>query len=342
MESQKEKMNGQKGQALLAGLLLFAAGTSVLLSGLGYAQTKDVGDVRISSISKQNFFSSESALEDGVYRLKTSKTLGATDQLAIAGSQGTASVTSTSDGKQITSTGTNDNYERNTSVAVSSGQGISFNYGIQAGTGGLSLSGSSGVNGSVYSNGPITSDWSDYITGTAVAANTVTVTSNQSNTTPVPPPRSISFGATSASQDFAQGFVPSATSALTKVSLYIEKIGLPSDLTVRIVADNGGSPGTTQLTSGLLSGSTVKAGYGWVDVFFSSNPTLTAGTTYWIVLDGTNSSSNYYTIGANTNYPSGIAKIGQYGGSWNSTMPSNLNGYFNLYLGGAPISITGP
>ncbi|HUD04094.1 MAG TPA: hypothetical protein VMR73_01215 [Candidatus Paceibacterota bacterium] len=181
MQNSKIKTAGnkklsQKGQALLAGLLLFAAGTGVLLSGLGYAQTKDVNDVRVSSISKQNFFSSESALEDSVYRLKTSNPLGATDNVSIAGSQGTASVTTTSGGEQITSLGTNNNYERNTAVTLSMGQNVLFNYGMQAGTGGISLKGGSGVYGNVYANGPITSDWSGFVTGTAVAASTASIT----------------------------------------------------------------------------------------------------------------------------------------------------------------------
>jgi hypothetical protein len=65
-----------------------------------------------------------------------------------------------------------------------------------------------------------------------------------------------------------------------------------------------------------------------------TTPLLDPGQTYWIVLDGSNNASNYYTIGANTSYGSGVAKVGQYSSSWSNTSPSGLDGYFRIYLGG--------
>jgi hypothetical protein len=119
------------------------------------------------------------------------------------------------------------------------------------------------------------------------------------------------------------------------VELYLKKVSTPGNLTVRIVSNSGGSPGTTTLASGSLSASLVSTTYGWVSVPFSSNPELTAGTTYWIVIDGTTSASKYYLIGASSGgYANGVGKIGQYGGTWNNTSPSGLDGFFKLYLGG--------
>ncbi len=61
-------------------------------------------------------------------------------------------------------------YQRQLDLTLSTNTGISFNYGVQVGQGGIYLSGSGTVNGNVYSNGPITGDSSAVITGTAISS----------------------------------------------------------------------------------------------------------------------------------------------------------------------------
>ncbi len=211
---------------------------------------------------------------------------------------------------------------------------VSFNYGAQVGEGGLELANNTTINGNVYSNGNITGGTDSAITGTAIAANGSLLVADQVNDAPVPPATLISFRNASASADVAQSFQTSVTDLVNKVELYIRKVGNPGNFSaIRIVNDNAGNPGPVTIATGSLNASTITANYGWVTVNFSTNPTLTAGTTYWLVLDASGTSAgNYYQWAANATYASGLAKTGAYsGGPWNLT---GADGYFRLYLGG--------
>ncbi|MEK7493813.1 MAG: hypothetical protein AAB630_01515, partial [Patescibacteria group bacterium] len=99
--------------------------------------------------------------------------------------------------------------------------------------------------------------------------------------------------------DAAQSFQPSADSPITKVSLYLKKVGSPPDATMRIIDDVSGAPGSAGdvVTTGTMNASSVGTTYAWIDVGFSTNPTLNNTQTYWIVLDGGNDASNYCVCG---------------------------------------------
>lgn len=116
--------------------------------------------------------------------------------------------------------------------------------------------------------------------------------------------------------DAGQSFIPSATNLLRKISLYIKKVGNPGDATIRIMRNKSpqnvpDKDGGGLLTTGTLFSSLVTSNYGWVDVTFIANPSLSAATTYWIVLDAVNDPNNYWVWGKdNTDaYPNGTAKF---------------------------------
>lgn len=290
--------------------------------------------------SKQSYFVAESGVEDVLYRLKSNMNIGASETLVIGNSSATTTMTDiSSDQKEIVSLGDTDSIQRKVNISVSTGVGVSFSYGIQAGVGGFLMDNNSQVIGSVYSNGNISGSGS--ITGSATSANTAALTSDQSNGIGAPD-YDIIFGKENVAQDFAQSFEISQNETINKVQLYIKKISTPSNITVRIVTDSNGSPSTTNLTSATLSASTISTNYGWVEVPFSSHPQLSSNTTYWIVLDVSTDASKYYKIGANNNgYANGIGKIGQYNNTWNNTSPTGLDGFFNIYLGGLTGLING-
>ncbi len=286
--------------------------------------------------SKKAYFIAESGIEDAIYRIRNNKQISSTESISIGGDSTLVSITTVGGNqKQIDSLGDSNFRQRKISTTLTTSTGVSFNYGILAGIGGVDLSGGGTVNGNVYANGPITGDSSAVITGTAISANSPSLSADQSNGTGTPA-YDISFGNASSTQDIAQSFqVSTSSSPVNKVSFYIKKFGSPSNATVKIVNDSSGSPGTTIITSGTLNASSVTTTYGWIDVSFSSTSLLSSGTTYWLVIDGSSSSSKYYVIGAsNGGYGNGLAKIGQQGGSWSNTTPSGLDCYFNLYLGG--------
>src|SRR3989338_5118993 len=203
-------------------------------------------------------------------------------------------------------------------------------------------SNSATINGNVYVNGNITGSNSAKITGTAIAADRTAEIVDQINDTGTPT-NTIQFGITASTQDAAQSFITASSDVITQISVYIKKVGSPSNATVRITADSSGKPATSSLATGTLSASSVTTSYGWVNIVLSPNVTLSTSTTYWLVIDAGVNASNYYIWGANNaQYAGGLGKLGQYGTTtWNNTSPSGLDAFFKAYLGGVNSTISG-
>lgn len=327
-----QNFSWQSGQAMMISTILFVIVSVTIIFGLAGPILKQQKITSQSVLSRQSYFLAEAGLEDVLYRLKTGQPVGTNEVLTLNGSSVTTITTDNADGKDIVSVGEVGETIRKVAANIIMGEGVAFHYGVQVGTGGMTMGNNSVVNGSVYSNGNITGSGS--ITGTAASANSGALTADQTNGSGVPA-YDITFGNANSTQDFAQSFQVSTTGVVNKVDLYIKKVSTPGNLTVRIVTNSGSSPSATTLTSGPLSASLVSTTYGWVSVPFSSTPELTAGTTYWLVIDSATNASRYYMVGANNNgYPGGTGKIGQYSGMWSNTSPSGLDGFFKLYLGG--------
>lgn len=338
---QKIKTNG--GGAMLISVVFFLFISLAIISGLVSPTVREFRDASVGLSSKQSYFLAESGSEDAMYRILNGKTIGSTETLTLNNNSATTTISTLfGNSKQISSVGDVSSYQRKTTIKLATGAGVAFNYGLQAGNGGVSAGGGATINGNIYSNATINAI-SATITGTAVAADSPALVSDQSNTTPTTPTGSITFRNTAASQDFAQSFQVSNDVPLNKLQLYIKKVGAPADATIDLVADNAGLPSTTTIPIGSVSlpSATVTTAYTWVQMTFTTNPSLIAATTYWLVLDdSTQNASNYYVIGANadSSYANGTAKTGLYGGTWTAT---SLDSYFNLYTGGVTSSIGG-
>lgn len=293
--------------------------------------------------SKQSYFIAESGVEDVLYRLQTGKQLSTSETLVLGTAETTTTVTTVNlTEKQITSVGDAKDRNRSVSVTVSQGAGASFQYGLQAGRGGVSLQ-SGSIVGNVYSNGPITANnsGSNSITGTAISATVSSPSANQQNDGASVPLQEIHFGGsvdwqTNYPNDVAQSFQVSESNSLSNVRLYIKRSSTAwmNNVTVRITGNSGGNPGTT-IASATLEHDDVGTSYSYISIPFGSTPTLTPGNTYWIVLDTGSTYGSYYTIGATSNtYANGLAKVGTFGGTWSATTPSGLDGYFGVFMGG--------
>lgn len=336
-----------KGAAMIIVVFFFMLISLTILFGIVTPVVREFQIARDTYNSKQSYFIAESGVEDMMYRVKNSMdvgTIGVDRVLFLENSFVPIPTEYTDVGggrKQITTTGNVNSNERTVNLTLTTATGVSFNYGVLVGQGGIDLGGSGTINGNVYANGPITGDSSAVITGTAISANSPSMVSDQSNGTGTPT-SNISFGNANGTQDIAQSFKVTTSSPLNKVQLYIKKSGAPSNATVKIMNDSSGSVGSTIIASGTLSASTVTTSYGWVEVSFTTNPPLDTTKTYWLVIDASTSSSKYYIIGANNNgYANGLGKIGQLGGTWNNTTPSGLDYYFSLFLGGVNGLIAG-
>lgn len=171
MKKQKEKkINNQKGAAMLISVVFFLFISLAIVSGL---VSPAVREFKISSDlikSRQSLFLSESGVEDAYFRLKTAKPIAAVTYLTLG--ENTATTTITDSGyneKTINTLGDVSSRQRVNKVVLSTGSGVSFSYGVQAGLGGFSI-GNATINGNVYSNGTIIGANGAIITGSAFSA----------------------------------------------------------------------------------------------------------------------------------------------------------------------------
>ncbi|MEN9647514.1 MAG: hypothetical protein RLY57_318 [Candidatus Parcubacteria bacterium] len=332
--------HNKKGQAVLLSLLVFLGVSVATIFAVSLPVIEHIKITRSVYTSKQNFYAAESLSEDIAYRLQNSISVSSSESLTVGGSSATASIVTSGGNKDIEVTAQNSGLIRKIKSRLTTSTGIAFNYGLQAGNGGMTIDGGSTIIGNLYANGSINAI-SATITGTAVAADSSATSTDQINNTPATPTASVNFRNVSASRDLAQSFQVSDTSPLGKVGFYIKKTGSPADATIKIVADSAGTPSSTVMPIGTatLSAGGVTTSYGWVDVTFATPVSLIPSTRYWIIVQSsTQSATNYYTIGANTSTSTNNAKTGTFGGTWTNT---NLNTYYKTYLGGTTATIGG-
>ena len=337
----KIKIKNNGGAAMIIIVFFFMLISLTILFGIVTPVVREFQIAKSTYNSKQSYFIAESGVEDIMYRVKNSMnvgTIGSSRTLYLNNSFVPIPTDLTDLGgghKEITTTGDVNSNERTVDLVLTTATGVSFNYGVQVGQGGIDMVGGSGINGNIYANGPIIGSTSSFITGTAISANSPASTADQSNGSGTPN-SDIAFGDANATQDISQSFQLSTSIPINKVQLYIKKTGSPSNATVKIMNDSSGSPGSTVYASGTLSASTVTTSYGWVEVSFTTNPLLDTSTFYWLVVDAsTGSSSKDYIIGAtgNNSYTNGSCKTGQIGGTL-TNVSSSVDYFFKIYLGG--------
>ena len=333
----------ESGQAVLTMVLFFTFVSLIIMGGASTVAYKETKISRDFLNSKKSYFTAEAGMEDAIYRVKKNKQISDPEITVLNG--GLASITVTDAGggqKEIAASGEVNSDIRNIKVSVGTGQGFDFFYGAQVGEGGLvlnnnaSIQGVGGAVGNVYSNGPIVGSNGANITGSAAVATSIT---EDIQARSMVCSQDQIVGQTNPQIDFAQSFKPSDSKPLYQVSLYIRKIGNPSIPTLRVTTDNSGSPSSSALASASLNSSLITSNYGWVNVTFSSPANLVGGQTYWIILDISQNSSNYYVWcrDSNNGFGNGDAKYRQSwnnGNAWSVAIVGDLS--FRTYLGGGP------
>lgn len=340
---QKIRRNG--GQVIIGSLLLFLTIAITVLVGIATPVAIQVRSAADFLQSKQGYIAADVLNEESLYRLNKGWSLPSSIVLSFNDSTSTALISDVNGKKQVLATGVSGLFSRfSQSVFTQEADNIRLDYGAQASNGGVVMEGSPTITGNVISNGNISGSGVSTITGNAYASTASIQTTDQSNGSGIPAVNT-SFGTSNAVQDFAQSFTVSTTTSVARVMLYMKKNGNPSSsATLNIVTNSNGSPSGTSLLSANINPTQVSTSYSWVPVAFTSNVSLTPGTTYWIVANmPSNSSSNYYTIGvSNTNsYTSGSIKLGRFNvsNSWTAENANN-DAFFQIYLGGVS-SISG-
>ena len=127
-------------------------------------------------------------------------------------------------------------------------------------------------------------------------------------------------------QRFYQTFTLPTDDAWTAaaIELRLRRVGSPGDgITVQLVADNAGAPGTV-LDSATVAAGDIPAEMGWVSFGLSNTDALAYGTTYGIVVlrTGSNDPASYYEIDtdANATYAGGSIRLYD-GAAWQTPAP---------------------
>lgn len=143
---------------------------------------------------------------------------------------------------------------------------------------------------------------------------------------------------------FAQTFTPQTTHDITSVILSLARVGSPGTITVSIRATTLDKPSGADLCSGTTDGDTLPAG-GYPtpapeerEITFGTNPTLTAGTKYAIVVrasSGNSSNKVWWSATTSSVYADGDqCRSGNVGVSW--TLYATRELWFEEY-GEAPV-----
>jgi parallel beta-helix repeat protein len=123
------------------------------------------------------------------------------------------------------------------------------------------------------------------------------------------------------SQFVAQSFIPQETYLQTNVSLLVKTFGTPGTLTIKLMGSSGSPPDTVPDGIVLAQAPSISSGsdaYEWTDFEWITPYTCTAGTEYFIVAEGTGSSTTncwgWFAQDTGT-YPDGDSAFDQ-GGGW--------------------------
>ncbi len=339
---------------MLIAVVFFMLLSLAIITSLASPLVREAKIAQDLAASEKSYYAAEAATEDAAYRVMNG--LNYSGNYSLVGGDWTTNVMVTAAGNQRTITTTGDYANRirklETKLNIETVD-LDFFYGVQVGDGGVMMDNNSQVTGNVYSNGDIVGVNANpgntpLIMGDVIVAGglnpspSVEWTVNNSD---------FLFASTSASRDIAQSFIAMTAGPLSRLSVYLGKIGNPtSDLNVHITTDNGDKPRTTIPDgNGVIVASSVGATPSWVDVSFFTPPTLTNGLKYWIVLDhNSDSAVNYWNWRKdNTDgYAAGTpAATGKYTSSWSPGSPiwNNVFGdlAFRVWIGGVTTKIDG-
>jgi len=167
--------HASRGAALLLVVVFTMLASLLAVIGIGRAAHYDTLRARVNTHSIQAYYTSESGLEDVVYRMRKGMMVSLspnTEVLFLGGASATTTITQVSTLVTVQSVGAKSALYRTGKVLLRVGGGASFNYGLQAGNGGISMFNSSSVTGNIYSNGPVSGAGSSMIYGDVVSAST--------------------------------------------------------------------------------------------------------------------------------------------------------------------------
>lgn len=154
---------------IIACLFFLAASAAISAAAAGPALRR-AASARAFADARQGLYTISSASEDVAYRKIKGLAVGDSESLTVGGVTATAIITAVSGGQEVNTSASGARFTRKSRVHLAQGAGASFNYGMQAGAGGIDLLNTTSILGNVYSNGPVTGENRNVVKGTVVSA----------------------------------------------------------------------------------------------------------------------------------------------------------------------------
>lgn len=147
----------QRGAAMLILVIFFMLGSFLVTMGIARTAYRDAVRSNELTDSMQAYFTTQSSLEDVVYRFRNGYSVSSTETLSLNRANATTTISNVGiNQRRITTDTRRGSAYRNGEVMLHLTSGASFNFGLQSNTGGITLANSSAVLGNVYSNGSVT------------------------------------------------------------------------------------------------------------------------------------------------------------------------------------------
>ncbi len=161
-----------RGAALLLFMLFFVIASAALTAVLARSFYSDLLSYRLFSTGSQSFYAAESGVEDMAYRFIAGLTVEPSEVVEVGGAVATTTYTFNggTDMYQIVADGEAGRAFKQSELELYLGSGASFNFGVQSGNGGFSMTNSSQVLGNVFSNGTIVGGGTSFIDGDVISA----------------------------------------------------------------------------------------------------------------------------------------------------------------------------
>lgn len=159
----------RQGQAMITAVLFFVSISLVIVLGLASPIVRSLKSSHLLVSSKQSRALSEGLLEDVLYRYKNGVQVSTVETISEGPITAYATSTTILNGTQVVSSGNADRAIRKISGILQNGSGMAFFYGVQSDRGGMDLNNSAEVQGSVFSNGPVTGD-TNLVKGDVISA----------------------------------------------------------------------------------------------------------------------------------------------------------------------------
>lgn len=159
----------ERGVAILIFVIFFMAVSLTLTLTIGKSAYEDLSAYHILLAGKQSYFAAEAGIEDAIYRHRRSKNYSNNELFMLINTPVAVTRTTFVGYYEFVAIGDEQNAIRSSKNTLVIGTGVSFNFGIQSGNGGITMANSSSIVGNIFSNGPVSAS-GNLVRGDVIAA----------------------------------------------------------------------------------------------------------------------------------------------------------------------------